>query len=127
MSQTAVDYGSIRNSFNLLTDDHKSIRTDALQEFLGKDIPKTEMSKLLGIPRASTYQSSIKLSAGTLKSMVAIAMAADLAVDLLNSTDEARRWMLAPNSYYFGQSPFDVCLLGNGKAVIEFLKQKLEK
>jgi len=32
---------------------------------------------------------------------------------------------LAPNSYYFGKSPFDVCLLGDGRVVIEFLLRKL--
>jgi uncharacterized protein (DUF2384 family) len=124
-AQSAIDFGSIRNRFNLLTDDHRSLRTDALEQFLGKDVPKKEMAELLGIPRSTTYQKTIKLPKELAFNIIAIAMAADLATELLNSEDEARRWMLAPNSYYFGQSPFDVCLLGNGRTVIEFLKQKL--
>jgi hypothetical protein len=85
------------------------------------------MSELLGIPRSASYQKTIKLPKEMAFNIIAIAMAADLASELLSSEDEGRRWMLAPNSYYFGQSPFDVCLLGNGKAVIEFLQQKLGK
>lgn len=123
---TAQDLGGLRNHFNLLTDDHRSVRPEALREFLGAGLPQTEVAKILGVPRATSYQKAVKLSPEFMRdNMVPIAMAADLAFDLLGSKDEARRWMLAPNSYYFGKSPFDVCLLGDGRTVIEFLMLRL--
>jgi uncharacterized protein (DUF2384 family) len=123
---TALDLGSLRDHFNLLTKDHRSVRPESLQEFLGGGLPQTELARMLGVPRSTSYQKTVKLSQEFMRNnIVPIAMAADLAVDLLTSKEEARRWMLAPNSYYFGKSPFDVCLLGDGRVVIEFLLRKL--
>lgn len=123
---TAAELGSMRNHFGLLTEDHRSVRPEAFREFLGRGISQTDLAKMLHVPRATSYQKAIKLPAEFMRDcIVPIAMAADLACDILGSKEEARQWMLAPNSYYFGKTPFDVCLLGNGTAVIEFLRQKL--
>lgn len=122
----AQDLGGIKNHFNILTDDFQAVQPEALRDFLGPGIPQTELAKILGVPRSSVYQKKVKLSSAFIREkIVPIAVAADLALEIFKSEDEARRWMLAPNSYYLGKSPFDVCLSGGGSTVIQFLGRKL--
>ena len=59
------------------------------------------------------------------KHLIPIVWAADIAYELFEGDKEkARTWMLTPNSYFFGKSPFNVCLVGEGKAVIELLLER---
>lgn len=46
----------------------------------------------------------------------------DLASRLFETEDEIQDWLSKPNEYFFGKSPMVYVILGNGQAVIDFLK-----
>ena len=51
--------------------------------------------------------------------------AVNLATELFNGIwEDALMWMQTPTSVFFGISPTDAIVSGNGEAVLEWLKQR---
>jgi len=116
----------LRNDFGILTPDLQAIESQGLKKFLGKGRFKpSELSKSFNIGRTTFYESRIKVSHEFIKEkLIPIALAAEIAADLFKDMEKGRLWMLTPNSYFFGKSPFEVCLLGDGRAVLELLESR---
>lgn len=56
------------------------------------------------------------------------AEASILAYELFGrDTKKALKWMRAENKDFFNSSPFEVCIRGQGKDLIKFLKKRLKK
>jgi len=124
-SSSIHDYGSTKNLFGLMTEDNR-VRPDMFIEFLGSSVKKADVARILNIPRPSVYKEAINLPEVFIKEkLIPIVIAADLAVELFSDREKARRWMLTPNSYFFGRAPFDMCIIGEGRPVISFLANHL--
>jgi uncharacterized protein (DUF2384 family) len=123
----ALDLNQIKNRFDILDSSKQNmIRPHKLREFIGGSIGVDELAQSLGKSRASMYRDSIKLNKEFIETyLIPIVWAADIAYELFNGDKEkARNWMLTPNSYFFGKSPFNICLVGDGKAVIDLLLER---
>jgi hypothetical protein len=48
----------------------------------------------------------------------------DLASRLFKAEDEVQDWLIKPNDYFFGKSPIIQTVMGNGRSVISFLKER---
>lgn len=123
----AHDYGEIKNTFNILNGSMDKLRPPKLKEFVGDSFTTAELAKKVRRTRAAMYKEETHLPKDFIEQyLVPIVIASDLAVDLFQGDlEEARRWVLTPNSYFFGKSPFNVCLLGDGKFIIDFLVERL--
>lgn len=121
------DHGSIKNTFGILNNDLSKVQPGKLREFVGKSMSPGELADKLSKPRGSMYKDTVKLPREFIEDkLIPVVVASDLACELFeNNQEEARIWMLTPNSYFFGKSPFNKCLLGEGEAVIEFLAERL--
>ncbi len=117
----------LKNSFGILTSDFQAIESKGFKKFLGEDRFKpADLSKSLGIGRTTLYEKRIKVSHKFIKEkLIPIALSAEMAAELLGDMEKGRLWVLTPNSYFFGKSPFEVSLLGDGKAVLELLQSRL--
>ena len=57
-----------------------------------------------------------------------VVIGTDLAVELFgDNTEEAVNWFQTPNTLLFGESPFEVCIRGEGKILINWLMGRLGK
>ena len=127
LERKKASYGhQLKNSFGILTPDLQAIESKGLKKFLGKDRFKpAELSKSFGIGRTTFYESRIKVSHEFIKDkLIPVALAAEMAAELFKDMGKGRLWVLTPNSYFFGKSPFEVCLLGDGRAVLELLNSR---
>ena len=125
-AQLAFDDGSLKNSFGIL-DHRKRLMGKNFLEFVGSSsLTKKEVSKQLGISRPKMYQKTIQLSESEINEIIIpFVMSADLAVQLWKDKKRAKNWIMTSNSYFFGKSPFEVAMNGDGKAVIQLLMQWL--
>ena len=48
-----------------------------------------------------------------------------LAQELFKDVKKTENWMMTSNPYFFGDSPFEVILRGDGVHVIRFLEERL--
>lgn len=121
----AEQIGSMKNRLRLLSDDRKSINMSAWENVTG--LRRTETSRALGVSRTATYRSkAIPVKKETLDKVVRLAFAADLAFEILGeNVEETRKWIMSPNQHFFGDSPFEVCMRGDGQDVIRWLLIKL--
>ena len=83
-----------------------------------------------GINRKTLYSEQVKLS--TLKKLkkgiMQVVIGTDLVVELFdNNIEEAVNWFQIPNTFLFGESPFEVCIRGEGKFLINWLMGRLGK
>lgn len=129
MEASAIDdFGTgIKNHFGLLTNDLSKVNGSNYRNFLGNSYSSEEAAKKLNKSRASVYKDEIKVPKDFIESfLVPLVIASDYAYILFDENDEkAKNWMLAPNTYFFGKSPFNLCLAGEGREVISFLKERL--
>lgn len=125
----AHDYGEIKNTFEILNSSLDKLRPPKLKDFVGDSFTTAELAKKVKRTRAAMYKEETHLSKDFIEQfLVPIVISSDLAVELFHGDlEEARRWVLTPNSYFFGKSPFNVCLLGDGKHIIDFLVERLGK
>jgi len=123
---TPEDLGALKDHFGLLSEDHNSLNLAELRSFLGDTLTKADLAKSLGISRTRLYEKQVKLSKEFMRTkMIPIIQTADLAYEIFKNEESTRRWILSPNSYFFGKSPLEVCLLGEGPELINFLNRKL--
>jgi len=107
---------------------------------------KTLLAKELKSSRPLMYREEIDLrSLAQLRTGVfQLVCASDLIFDLFKFNDpeakiyqklpievlhklqaETERWIMSPNQFLFGKSPFEVCISGSGKELIHWLASKL--
>lgn len=124
----AQDFGSIRNSLGILTDDKKGINPQNFLKITG--LGPSVLSNRIKISRPQLYKKTIplKLSDKFIKRVVDIVLVTDLAYELFNSNyEETTLWLMSPNSLLFGDSPFEVCMRGDGEPLKKWLLERLGK
>lgn len=127
-AQTIQDLGSIKDYFGLLSKDKRHINPIQFRDFMGPYTTMTDVARTLKVQRTALYKEEARVSEEFVKNkLVFIALSADLAKELLGNREKAREWVLTPNSFFFGMSPFEVCLEGSGKTVVEFLLERSGK
>lgn len=126
---TIQGLGAIRDEFGLLSKDKKHVSPSKFRDFMGPSASMSDVARVLNVQRTGLYKKEeVKVSNDFVKDkLVFIALAADLAHEILGDREKAREWVLTPNSFFFGVSPFDVCLEGRGKTVVEFLMERSGK
>lgn len=125
-TMTASDLGTIKNRLGLLNEQRNAFYPNRLLEITGET--PTTASKMLKIPRANFYKEKIPLKRDKVleKKVVDFVIAGDLAFELLNQNkNETLIWLTSPNAEFFGDSPFEICLRGDGKKIIEWLLVRL--
>ena len=128
-TKKATDYGSIRNEFGLLTKDYLSVDTNKFLAFITPTgVSREELAKKLGVSRPSLYQEKISLSRSDINDrIIPLVTCCDLAVELFKDKKIAHNWIIAPNVYFMGDSPFQLTMNGSGRLVIESLLDWLGK
>ena len=125
-SLTAADLGTISNHLRILSDDHRKLRPNELQKVTG--LGPVALQATTGIARPMLYRSEVTLrpTSGLTKKIMAFVAASDQAFELFDrNLGETVKWVSSPNAIFFGSSPFEVCMRGEGQRVIEWLNQHL--
>lgn len=126
-NSTKRDLGSMRNALGLLSDDQKKLRPERLLSVTG--LGRSEVSRIAKKPRSAFYEKELplKLSSDFSKRIYSLVIATDFAFELFGENEEdTKNWIMAPNSILFGETPFAVCLSGEGPKLIEWLKERLD-
>jgi hypothetical protein len=120
------DLGAMRNVLKILTEDQKKLRPKRLSSITG--LGQTELASVTRKARPMLYKEELplKLSSSFTKSIYSLVISTDLAYELFGENEDSTiSWMMAPNTSLFGDSPFIVCLRGEGDKLIEWLNQRL--
>lgn len=123
-----LDMGAPENRLKMLSPDLQYLVPKRFFEY--SPLNKTDIAKQAGINRKTLYSDKVKLS--TLKKLkkgiMQVVIGTDLAVELFgDNTEEAVNWFQTPNTLLFGESPFEVCIRGEGKILINWLMGRLGK
>lgn len=124
----ASDMGAIKNHLGLLNANKSAFYPARLLDITG-ETPSTA-SRMLGVSRASLYKKEVSLRRNNdlVKKIVDFVSVGDLAFELLNQDkNETIIWLNSPNTDFFGDSPFEICLRGHGKKLIKWLLVRLGK
>lgn len=124
-----TEIGTIQNYLGILSDDHQHLSSKGLAAATG--LGTSQLEKITGISRPQFYRkSNLQLNLGSklMKRMVRLVLATDFAYELLGS-DKARTktWLMSPNTLIFGDSPFEVCMRGEGEKLVEWLEERCQK
>lgn len=82
------------------------------------------------MPRTNFYKEevSFKRNKDLERKITGFVVVGDLAYELLEGNlKEVVIWLTSSNLEFFGDSPFDICLRGDGKKIIEWLYIRLGK
>lgn len=123
---TAQDAGAIKNYLKILSDDHRKLRPNVLQRVTG--FGPGALASETGIARPMLYRKEIALrpSSDLTRRVILLVIASDLAYELFDRVpEETVKWVSSPNSIFFGASPFEVCMRGEGENVINWLNRHL--
>lgn len=123
-----LNMGVPENKLKILSSDLKYFVPKRFFQY--SPLNKTGIAKAAGINRKTLYSEQIQLS--TLKKLkvgiMQVVIGTDLAIELFNNDIEnAINWFQAPNALLFGESPFEVCIRGEGKFLINWLMGRLGK
>ncbi|MBX3039190.1 MAG: DUF2384 domain-containing protein [Bdellovibrionaceae bacterium] len=124
----AQDYGAFTNALGILSADKKSILPQNLLKVTG--LGPSDIAVKGGVSRPQLYKKAIplKISSKFIKRVVDIVMVTDLAFELFDGNqDETAAWLMSPNSLLFGDSPFEVCMRGDGEPLKKWLLERLDR
>jgi uncharacterized protein (DUF2384 family) len=122
------DLGSMRNVLGILTDDKKKLRSERLLSVTG--LGRAELARVTQKSRPTLYEKELPLrpSSSFTKAIYALVIVTDLSFELFGEDEEATKsWLMVPNTLLFGDSPFAVCMRGEGERLIEWLNQRLRR
>ena len=123
---TALEHGGIHNHLGLLNDAHNAFYPNRLLEITGES--PTSGSKKVNIPRANFYKEEVrfKRNKDLERKIIDFVVVGDLVYELMKGNmKEVVIWLTSPNIELFGDSPFEICLRGDGKKVMEWLYIRL--
>lgn len=124
-----AEIGKIENQFGLLEPPQKGtgwskLVPEKFREFVMPTVSAQELANRLGVSRGAMYKSQLGIDTAFLKERILpLVLSADVACHVFQNKEKAREWMVSPNAYFFGQTPVDVCLQGDGQGVIELLQR----
>lgn len=122
------DLGSMRNVLGILSEDKKKLRSDRLLSITGLD--RAELSRLTKKSRPLLYKKELplKLSSDFTQAIYSLVIITDLAFELFGENEASTTsWLMAPNTLLFCDSPFIVCIRGEGDLLINWLNQRLRR
>lgn len=120
------EMGTVKDHMGLLTDDRLHLRTAAFRTVTG--LSPSEMARTLEVHRPRIYREEILIEKTLKKRVITLVRALDLAFELLGKNSaKARVWLMAPNSAFGGDSPFEVIMRGDGSHVGDFLMERSGK
>lgn len=119
-------FGEIGNKFGLLTKDFRRLETHKFLEFLEGEKINT-IAKEVGVPRTNLYQKNFILKDKVQERLIALVIASDLSFELFADYEKARLWIMTPNEYFFGKTPFQAIMRNQSESVINLLKKWLGK
>lgn len=122
------DLGSMRNALGILSEDKKKLRPSRLLSITG--LGRAELSRVTKKARPLLYEKELplKLTSDFTKTIYSLVVATDLAFELFGENEgDTKNWLMAPNTLLFGDSPFIVCMRGEGNKLIEWLNQRLRR
>jgi len=119
-------HGEIVNSLGILTDDHRGLHPSKFFQY--SPYGRAEIAKQAGIARSNFYKETVGLN--TLKQLkkgiLQVVIGLDFSIELFNNNPaEAIKWFNSPNTMLAGESPFEVCLRGDGESILNWLKARL--
>ncbi len=123
---TALKHGGIHNHLGLLNDDRNAFYPNRLLEITGEN--PTSASKQTKIPRANFYKEEVhfKRNKELERKIIDFVVVGDLVYELMKGDmKEVVIWLTSPNIELFGDSPFEICLRGDGRKVMEWLYVRL--
>ncbi len=121
--------GQIHNYLGILdtSQDPRHFSSEPLMRICSN---KSDLASLLGVQRTQLYQKTLPLKKGTkLRSrIIHLVMATDLVYELMgNDENKTIDWLTTPNTFLFGDSPLEVIMRDEGKAIISWLQEMLGK
>lgn len=126
-----VDLGRMQNHLGLINDDgkgHRSLNPDKFLELTR--FSTAEAAKKIEVSRPLMYKSTIPLKPSTklTERVISLVTATDIAFELFDrNQQDTANWMMSPNTLLFGDSPFEVCMRGDAKPLIEWLLDRAGK
>ena len=120
------DLGALRNALGILTPDLRKFRPKRLMAITG--LGQTELSKVTGKARPLLYEKELplKISSTFAKAIFSLVIVTDLAFELFGADEsETKKWLMSPNTLLFGDSPFLVCMRGEGHELMNWLNTRL--
>ncbi|MCX7977494.1 MAG: hypothetical protein N2578_00665 [Bdellovibrionaceae bacterium] len=127
-TQFQNELGRIKNYLGILSADKKSVRPDVLRGVTG--LGATELARQTSFTRQQLYEEKLplKLSDKLMRRIIHLVIATDEAFELLNHNhQETALWLMEPNAAFFGATPFEVCLRGDGEELIKWLRTRSGK
>ena len=123
-----LDLGTPKNTLGILSSDLQYLVPKRFFEY--SPLNKTDIAKEAGINRKTLYSDKVKLA--TLRKLrvgiIQVVIGTDLAIELFNdNVEDAVSWFQTPNTLLFGETPFETCIKGDGKFLINWLRGKLGK
>ena len=117
----------LENKLNILTADLQSLNLKKFFEY--SPFQKEDLSRIPALRESNKYGQSVELKElkSLRKGIMQVVAGMDLAIELhQNNVEEAVHWFQEPNSFLFGDSPFEVCIRGDGEEFIEWLWESVK-
>jgi len=122
---TGPQLGQMQNRLGLITEDKNGHRVLNSEKFLElTKLSNAQAEQYTGKPRQAFYKSAIPLKPSNklTERIIALVTATDIAYELFSGNpQETANWMMAPNALLFGTTPFEVCMRGDARPLIEWL------
>ena len=124
LALTSTDLGAVRNVLGFFSPpDFQKINPKALMEATGYS--GTALAQELAVNRTRVYRETVSVSPAVQKAVFDLMIATDIAHSLVGgNTEETKKWLVTPNLAFFGDTPFRICLRGDGQTLIDWLKQR---
>lgn len=126
MSMAFQEMGAVKNHFQILTKDAKGFAPKQLSML--SPLSTTHLAEQLGKSRPNMYVDKISfksLPVDLIEGIHKIVVISDLAYELFKDEEKTIGWMISPNNFLFGLTPFQACLVGRGDDLIKLLAEKL--
>ncbi len=123
-----INMGIPGNKLKILSPDLQYLRPKNFFKY--SPFNKTDIAKQAKINRKALYNEQVKLSTlkNIKKGILQVVIGTDLSIEVFkNNVEEAVNWFSTPNTLLFGESPFEVCIRGEGNFLINWLNTRLGK
>lgn len=124
MPETAATLGTFENRLKILSKDGQRFHPGALLDVTG--LKGGQLGNVLSVSRPMLYREDLPMKGRLRKTILALVRATDLAYELLGrNLEETKKWLRSPNTVYFGDTPFEVIMRGDGEEVISWISERL--
>ena len=118
----------VENKLGILSPDRKCLIPDKFFEH--SPFPNQKAAEKAGVGAKALRADKVELDSldDLREGIEQVVIATDLAIEVFaGDIDKAVGWFITPNDFTAGDSPFDVCLRGDGEFLINWLGGRLGK